>query len=122
MKRWAIITNKHGIYEFPHVSPNNLSLSLSLLCKIDVLKIPKIWAKLFKISAKDLKNSHEDFLYSKKYSPPGDKSTTKINKPFPRYLQKQPSRSVLQEKLFWKISENSQETPVIECYCSKVAA
>ena len=110
MKRWAIITNKHGIYEFPHVSPNNLSLSLSLLCKIDVLKIPKIWAKLFKISAKDLKNT------------PGDKSTTKINKPFPRYLQKQSSRSVLQEKLFWKISENSQETPVTECYCSKVAA
>ena len=29
MKRWAIITYKHGIYELPHEFPNDLKLRIS---------------------------------------------------------------------------------------------
>ena len=28
VKRWAIITYKHGIYEFPHELPNDLRLGI----------------------------------------------------------------------------------------------
>ena len=34
MKRWAIITDKHGIYELPHELPNDLRLKISGRVKI----------------------------------------------------------------------------------------
>ena len=38
VKRWAIITYKHGIYELPHELPNNLRLRKSG----DIRKVPKL--------------------------------------------------------------------------------
>ena len=34
VKRWAIITYKHGIYELPHELPNDLRLKISGRVKI----------------------------------------------------------------------------------------
>ena len=43
VKRWAIITYKHGIYEFPHELPNDLRLrKLGIIRKVSKLDRMKV--------------------------------------------------------------------------------
>ena len=63
VKRWAIITYKHGIYELPHELPNNLRVK-------NIRKVSKLQpgaesscenASLVDTSRKLLKNRNETF-------------------------------------------------------------